>query len=283
MLTAKNIAILVNSTSGKGRAIKFLNLVSFFLNEHNISHSVFIDQWKFNENDFTEIWIIGGDGTLNYFINLFPNIKTPLVILKGGTGNDIAWKLYGDISFEEQLHLVINSTAKYIDAARCNDKLFINGVGIGFDGEVLESMKTVRLIGGHLGYLLIVLKKIFTFKEYRFKIIADNIETDDEYLLVMINNSSRTGGGFHVSPLAEINDGLLNVVLCKKLSLPQRLKYLPIIEKGKHLALPVMKHFTTKNIIIECDHELPAHLDGELIRSKKFDIEILKNQFLFKY
>lgn len=283
MSSEKNIAIFVNPAAGKGNALKLLNSVVSFLQQEKILHSIFSDNWKHNTDLFSEAWIIGGDGTLNYFINLFPAIKIPLVLFKGGTGNDIAWKLYGDISFEQQLHFIMHADAKYIDAAKCNNKLFINGVGIGFDGEVTESMKTVRFIGGHLGYLLIVLKKIVTFKEYCYKIRFNDIELNDEYLLVMINNSSRTGGGFNVSPLAEINDGLLNVVLCKKLSLMKRLKYLPVIEKGKHLSLSFIKHFTVKNIVIECEKELSAHVDGELISSRKFEIEILKNQFLFKY
>ena len=49
-----------------------------------------------------------------------------------------------------------------IDVARCNNEYFVNMIGLrAFDGEVLRKMKTVRLIGGHLGYLLVVIRLIF--------------------------------------------------------------------------------------------------------------------------
>ena len=67
----------------------------------------------------------------------------------------------------QQLELVLTTTAKRVDAASCNDQLYMNSLGIGFDGEVLQSMRTIRWMGGHLGYLLVVLRKIFSFKEFR--------------------------------------------------------------------------------------------------------------------
>ncbi len=283
MYTEKKIGIFVNGLAGKSKALKVLESIATFLKEKNILHAVYINAWPKIYDDISEAWIVGGDGTLNYFINYFPDIKIPLVLFKGGTGNDFAWKLYGDISLAEQLELVLKAEAKPVDAARCNDALFINGVGIGFDGEVLESINTIRLFGGHLGYLMIVLKKIFTFKEYFFKIKSDVFSGSDKYLLLMISNSSRTGGGFHVSPLASITDGLLNLITCEKLSIIKRLRYLPVIEKGKHLQLPFIKHVTGKSFVIECEQELPAQLDGELIRAKTFNIEIQAGLFLFKY
>lgn len=283
MIAAKNIGIYVNTLAGKSKALKVLDEIVLFLKSNNFSHTVYIGEWPKDHSSFSEAWIVGGDGTLNYFINYFPEINIPLVLFKGGTGNDFAWKLYGDISLQEQLELVLNAKAKPVDAAKCNNYLFINGVGIGFDGEVLKSMNAIRLFGGHLGYLLVVLKKIFTFKEYFFRITSDVFTSADKYLLLMISNSSRTGGGFHVSPLAEIDDGVLNLIVCDQLSIPKRLHYLPVIEKGKHLSLPFIKHITGTSFVIDCEIETPAQLDGELITAKQFVIEILPNKFLFKY
>ncbi|UEG51268.1 hypothetical protein LK994_07270 [Ferruginibacter lapsinanis] len=279
----KNIAIYVNPAAGKGKSLELLTVIELLLNKENTKFTTFIKDWPKDYAEFSEAWIIGGDGTLNYFLNYFPEINIPLVLFKGGTGNDFAWKLYGDISLKEQLELVLHSNPKAVDAARCNDKIFINGVGIGFDGEVLKSMGAIRLFGGHLGYLIVVLRKIFTFKEYSFNIRNDMLAMKDRFLLLMISNSSRTGGGFHVSPLANITDGLLNLVLCNKLSIAKRLQYLPVIEKGKHLGLSFIKHFTGRSFEVECDVEVPAQLDGELISARKFVIEVLPARYLFKY
>jgi diacylglycerol kinase (ATP) len=279
----KKIALAVNPEAGKGRGKAVASLLTSSLYHFAIDYTLFNEEWPQDFNEFTDVWIVGGDGTLNYFINKYPDIKIPLVIFKGGTGNDFAWKLYGDIEWKEQMQMVFNAAPKPVDAGRCNSKLFLNGVGIGFEGEVLQSMNTIRLIGGHLGYLLIVLKKIFSFKEYRFKIFGDELLADERLLLAMVNNSSRTGGGFHVSPKASVNDGLLDLVMSKPLSIVKRLKYLPQIEKGKHLDLPFITHLTGTHFKIECEKTLSAQLDGELISADKFEFEVLKDKFLFLY
>lgn len=279
----QQIALAVNPQAGNGLSTKLAKQLSDLLKERKISHEIFNGTWPADFDGYTDVWIIGGDGTLNYFINHYPAIKIPLVIFKGGTGNDFAWKLYGDCSTEEQFQLVLHTSPKPVDAASCNDSLYINGVGIGFDGEVLESMKAIRFIGGHLGYYLVVLKKILTFKESSFKIYSNDLLASGTFLLVMINNSSRTGGGFHVSPKATVNDGLLDLVLVKPLSILKRFFYLPKIEKGKHLHLPFVEHITGTEFTIECEEELPAQLDGDLIKAKRFALRLLKDNFLFRY
>src|SRR6478752_6742987 len=103
----KNIAILVNPTSGKGKAVKIAKWLSEQLTVKTISHTLFDNDWPIAFLDFTEIWIVGGDGTMNYFLNHYKNNQLPLALFKGGTGNDFAWKLYGDISLEEQFELVL--------------------------------------------------------------------------------------------------------------------------------------------------------------------------------
>ncbi len=277
-----NVALLINTNAGKGNALQVATVVEQELINRHITYSRFNNTWCTSLDAFTEVWVIGGDGTLNYFLNQYTNCSIPIVIFKGGTGNDVAWKLYGDISTQAQIQLILKATAKPIDAGMCNNTIFINGIGIGFDGEVLQSMNTIRCVGGHFGYLLAVIKKIFSFKEYSFTISLDGKIIAENFLLMMVFNSSRTGGGFYIAPTALINDGFLNMVLCKPLSILQRLRYLPIIEKGKHLHLPFIQHQTCKSISITCEKESPAQCDGELIYAKSFVIKVLEGKFFFK-
>jgi diacylglycerol kinase (ATP) len=278
----KHIGLFINPLAGKGRALKAAKAVKQRLQAENTAFAAF-EKWPGEFPAVTEAWIIGGDGTLNYFINFYKDIPVPLAIFKGGTGNDFAWKLYGNCSLEQQLDIVSAADAKPVDAGLCNDKLYLNSIGIGFDGEVLQSMRAIRLLGGHLGYLWIVIRKIFSFKEYSFtiKLAAETLE--GKYLLVAINNSSRTGGGFMVSPKASVTDGLLDMVLCKKLGILKRLRALPLIEKGKHLSLPFVTYQQHAAVTVICEKEVFAQSDGELISGKEFAVTALPGKFLFKY
>ncbi len=178
---------------------------------------------------------------------------------------------------------MIHAAPQYVDVAESNSRKFINGVGVGFDGEVLQSINTIRILGGHFGYLWIVLKKKFSFKELSYHIRYEGTTITEKFLLVMVSNSSSTGGGFMVSPEAVINDGKLNMVLCKPLPISNRLKNLSKIEKGKHLDKEFILHKLVSNVLIECEEETLAQIDGELISAKTFDIKVLQGRYLFKY
>ena len=281
----KKVAILANTTAGKGKSKQ----ISIWLQEQLITlnklSTIYDLEWPSDAdlNQYSDAWVIGGDGTINYFINKYPNCKIPITLFCGGTGNDFAWKLYGDVKIEQQLATILTATPKPIDAAKVNGKLYINCLGVGFDGEILQSMKSIRFIGGHYGYLLAVIFKIFFFKEQKIQIqIGDEI-WNEKFLLALIVNSSRAGGGFFIAPPAALNDGLLNMVLSKKISILKRLWYLPVIQKGKHLHLPFIIHRLVEKITIKCEKELPIQVDGELLYAKDIQIEVLPSQFLFRY
>lgn len=280
---SETIVLLINPLPKKGKAQKIRAEIINAFSERKIFYKTFPGDWPNEINIYKEVWLIGGDGTINYFLNFYKEIIIPITVFKGGTGNDFAWKLYGNISVVDQINKVLSAVPKFVDAGCCNERIFINSIGIGFDGEVLKSINTIRLLGGHLGYLWIVLKKIFSFIEYNYQLQFDDEKLCGKFLLVMITNSSRTGGGFMVSPEAKIDDGKLNMVLCKPLSILKRLKYLPVIEKGKHLDKDFIIHTTMDNIKIKCEKETLAQMDGELISGKVFDIKVLPGKYLIKY
>ena len=277
------IGIFVHPAAGKGKALEIAAIIEQELIYKKILFITYRDDWPDTTESNKEAWIVGGDGTLNYFLNKYKSIRIPLVIFKGGTGNDFAWQLYGEMNTKQMLQHVLLAKPKSVDAGQCNDKIFVNSVGIGFDGEVLRSMSAIRRMGGHLGYLWIVIKKIFSFKEFEFNITGENIKIKAKFLLVNIANASRTGGGFLISPQAIINDGKLNLVLCKPLSIIKRLRFLPVIENGKHLKLPVISHQQINALSVSCNATVFAQLDGELIQDAVFDINILPAYFSFKY
>lgn len=279
----RSIVLLINPVGNKKITQKIFTQICDVFAQKKILFTSCTETWPQQINNYKEAWIIGGDGTLNYFINFYSDIKIAIVVFKGGTGNDFSTKLYGKITVAAQVNKVLNSEIKLVDAAECNGRRFINGVGIDFDGEVLRSINSIRLLGGHLGYLWVVIRKIFSFKEKDYKIQFDNDSLSAKFLLVMITNSTTTGGGFIVSPEAKIDDGKLNMVLCKPQPVMKRLQYLPIIEKGKHLCRNFIIHKEVINVKVECEKESLAQIDGELISAKTFDIKILPRHYKFKY
>jgi diacylglycerol kinase (ATP) len=111
----KNIAIVSNALAGSGRATILAEKIALQLTSKNIEHTVFKETWPDHFNGFTDVFIAGGDGTLNYFINQYNGIKLPLVIFNGGTGNDFHWLLYGNMTLDQQLETALEQAPKPID------------------------------------------------------------------------------------------------------------------------------------------------------------------------
>ncbi|MBI5371341.1 MAG: hypothetical protein HZA79_04855 [Sphingobacteriales bacterium] len=279
----KNIAVLCNELAGAGRSVGVAAAIALLLKKKGIPHVLFTQNWPPAFDAFTDLFLVGGDGTLNYFINHYPGNRLPLVIFKGGTGNDFHWLLYGDTSPEVQLERVLETAPRAVDKGECNGRFFINGVGAGFEGEVAKALTARKKMPGKTSYLLTILQKIFSYRSQEYRIRAADQLVTGKKLLVDISNGRRAGGGFHVAPVARADDGYLDLVIAGALGPVKRLVHLPAIEKGKHLHLSFIQHHTVKAVVIESNKRIQYHLDGEYGEADRLDIRIHENALLFRY
>ena len=269
------ILILYNNNSGGGKGKKIAGRIQQILFEKDIPYTVFKDnEWPDQLIGYQSVWLIGGDGTINYFINYYPELNIPLAIFPGGTGNDY----YSNIQNHENIDQLVSKYLKHevqsFDIGICNGQKFVNTIGIGFDGEVLKDMNLARWVGGHLGYLLVVIKHLFTFKEKTFSYYKNSIKVVEKLLLFFISNAPTTGGGFIISPNAKVNDGHLQIVIAKPTPVWQRLFLLPRVEKGTHLSHSKVNHWATKSIKIEMEEQTFYQIDGELRSALEFEIKL---------
>ncbi|MDQ6608653.1 MAG: hypothetical protein M3Y85_02405, partial [Bacteroidota bacterium] len=249
MAILKNVALLVNPLHQKAMCVG--REIGLLLKAKNIAHAIFDTNWPTEWKNFTEAWIVGGDGTLNYFINQYPQFNLPMAIFKGGTGNDFQWLLYGEISITKQVERVLLAIPKKVDAGYCNNHLFLNGVGIGFDGKVVQDLLGKKKRSGKLSYYATVLRNIFFFKEFLCTISNETFNWGKKCLMISVANGRRYGGGFNVNPTGVINDALLDVNIIGHVSPLLRFRYLPMIEKGTHLNLPVVSYLKSERIFIK--------------------------------
>ena len=278
----KNIAVVCNPIAGSGRAVAVAENIINELLTKGINYTLFKESWPGDFTGFTDVFIAGGDGTLNYFINHYSGIQLPLVIFDGGTGNDFHWLLYGTKTFREQLETALHASPQPVDIGKCNERYFINGVGIGFEGEVAKALTGKKKLTGKTSFLITILKKIFTYRSRKYAIYSTEQNLTGKKLLLDISNGRRAGGGFHIAPEARADDGVFDVVIAEALSPFERLRYLPVIEKGKHLKLSFIQYFLTKKIIIECDEIIQYHLDGEYYEAKQLVVEIIPAALNFR-
>ncbi len=279
----KKIAILCHPFAGAGKAVLLANEIVGLLEKRQIPSQVFCGEWPLQFEGFSQVFIVGGDGSLHHFVNKYPHISTPLALFAGGTGNDFHWLLYGAMALEEQLNIVLRENPKPIDLGICNEHYFINGAGLGFEGAVAKALIGKKKRPGKSSFFIMVLKTIFHYRSRYYHLIAKEIELSAKQLFIDISNGRRAGGGFHIAPTASANDGFLDIIIAAAMPPWKRLYYLPLIEKGKHLQLAVIKHFQSQAIRIESDSNIQYHLDGEYYEANALEIKMLPGQLQFCY
>ena len=277
----KNIALVCNPTPDNAKALRVAFELTQMLGSKGIDYTLFDAAWPTAWASFSEAWIVGGDGTLNHFINRYPDLSLPMTLFKGGSGNDFHSMLYSNVTTLQQAEQVLQGKTVAVDAGVCNGKLFLNGVGVGFDGAIVKDLLGKRKMAGKASYLLSILKQIAFYQEQSYTIHSDTQQISGDCLMVSVANGRRYGGAFHVAPKALLNDGLLDLNIVGKIPPLSRIKYLPIIEKGEHLQLPFVRYEQTAKVLISAANPSAAHLDGELLDGSVFEITCLPGKFRF--
>jgi len=281
----RNILIVHNPAAGKGKSQKGLEQIIAYIKQEAIDYDILETEKEFTatqkklakklNGNHSEIWISGGDGTLHQLVNCLPHEfwHLPIAVLPTGTGNDFVKNYMPTVSIEAGLQIALNSRPKPVDIWQCNDTLFIHGLGIGFDGQVVESMlKRKTLFKGFLAYYYHVLRLLLSYKEKEFILTANTKETVFACFMITVGNSHTFGGGFKITPKAKINDGMLDVCAISKVPVWLRPRYLKSVENGKHLHLSYVNYFNTDTLTIHTPHQVAGHIDGELFYSKQFKI-----------
>lgn len=137
---SRYIAVVCNPLSGKGKPLKLLPLFEAYLREEGLTFQSFAGELPDSLAAFTDLVIMGGDGTLNYVLNHFKTIGIPIGYISCGTGNDVGMLLMPGKTFNEQFKSAVYAEPHKVDVGVCNGRLFLNGAGIGFDGWVVKRL-----------------------------------------------------------------------------------------------------------------------------------------------
>jgi YegS/Rv2252/BmrU family lipid kinase len=279
----KHIALVCNPIEDNWKAKAITDAIAAHLQSADIRHTLFKTCWLSDWTNITEVWIIGGDGTVNTFINQYPGISIPLSVFPGGTANDIHWMIYGDLTVEEQVAQLLKGKVIQVDGGVCNGKLFLNGVGIGFDGAIAKDLMGKKKLAGKTSYVLSVLKQIAGYQEKHCTLRMPAETIMQKCFMIGVMNGTRLGGGFKVAPKASFTDSLLDINIVGEVSPLKRVCYIPVIEHGEHLDLSFVQYRQVHKIQILSSVPLHAHLDGEYYSAQDFEIEVLPKRFSFIY
>ena len=214
-------------------------------------------------NQFEFIVAVGGDGTINEVVNGLVGGKAKLGIIPAGCGNDLIRSLAIPKSLSEAFKVLMQKKTTGIDIGKVNQLYFINGMGIGFDAWVVKTLLSEKRLYGKLRYLYGIFKSIYQYKPVELVLSYNDISTTEKYFMINIGNGHSMGGGFKLTPMAVVNDGLLDLNIVQHLTTIEIFKNLFKVFSGKHTEMPQVTTARTNYLKVESVEQFAAQIDGE--------------------
>lgn len=228
---------------------------------------------------------VGGDGTVNIVSKYLANSDSILGIIPTGSGNGLAHFLKIPFKLNKNLKALEKGTYHYIDSATINNQAFISIAGIGFDAYIAALFNQSKR-RGFFTYLKLVIRAYFRYKEQEYSFIADGKSYKRKAFLISFANSNQFGYKTIISPIAKIDDGLLDICIVKRPSPLIALFIWPMIFLKKFHKSKYLEIIQAKEIcILNCKEEL-IQFDGEYSKntSDKISIKLFqKNLKIIKY
>ncbi len=235
------------------------------------------------------VYASGGDGTANEVLTGIVGYKNcALGIIPIGSGNDFVRAL-APFKREDflQIDRMVKGEEKYIDLIECQGKYSMNIITVGFDCAVannVERFKKLPIVSGSLAYKISIIYCLFTKRKHNVHIWVDDEPLETSFnkttLLSLGGNGNYYGGGIKAAPLAVLDDGLMDFVYVKTVSVPKFISLLGKYTKGKHLNDPKLTCLTfkrCKKLRYEAESAVDVNLDGEIISMKNPEMNLIEN------
>lgn len=242
---------------------------------------------KIRAEHFTDVVIIGGDGTVNQVTQALHDLPVQFGVIPVGSGNGLALAARIPTKPELALALIFEGKSKMIDAFLVNDHYSCMLSGIGFDAQVAHDFAS-KASRGLLTYTQQSIINYFRATPYQFEIKLENFSFFSDAFFISIANSNQFGNNFKIAPQASLNDGLLDIVIVQKMN-KAKLPFAILRQiRGNNKLQQLVEDMTKKNILYFQTPQItirnlklaPLHIDGEPRETAgELNIRILKDHF----
>lgn len=233
------------------------------------------------------IYACGGDGTLNEVAAGAAGFANgAITVLPAGSGNDFV-KIFNEPKAFFSLERLLDAEEAEFDLIRCNDDYALNICSVGLDARIgtdVSHYKRFPFLQGFRAYAASTVVNVIKGVAEHYVVEIDGEVIDGEQTFICVCNGRFYGGGFNPVPQADPSDGLLDVLLVRKV---RRLEIPGVIGKyknGQFARLPhLVQYRRVKSLTIRCDKPTPVNLDGELRLARTVRMSIAAEKVRFFY
>ncbi len=252
-------------------------------------HAVELAQQAAQSGEPVYIYAVGGDGTFNEVIRGakdYPNAAVGL--LPYGSGNDFL-RNFGTKEEFRDITAQLKGSPISIDLIDTNRGYAAEICSAGLDAKVAYGIPKFRRLPfchSEMAYKLSIVQCLMTKHHSKLLIDIDGKTIQRDCLMVAVCNGCSYGGGFLAAPESRLDDGVLDVLVVRNLSLLQIAKALPLYQSGKHFKdgkiIPqlqdVIEYFPAKQVSIRtCDpaEKVVVNVDGECVENDFLSAQVV--------
>jgi diacylglycerol kinase (ATP) len=216
---------------------------------------------KIYEYQPDKVIAVGGDGTLKLVAESVRNMHVPVGVLPAGSANGMAKELTIPTEPRKALDVILNGQLKKIDLIRINNELCIHLSDIGFNAFVVKTFETFNK-RGMWGYIKAAWKVLWRNPRMQVTIAADNKYIQRNAAMIVVANATKYGTGALINPEGELDDGLFEVIVIKKMALSEIFKMM--ISK-KPYDPEKIEMYKTSGVQVQSKHKVHFQIDGEYL------------------
>ena len=233
------------------------------------------------------IYACGGDGTLNEVVQgVACHDNVAITVFSGGSGNDFV-KIFDDPKAFFDIDRLLDAEEATFDLIKCNDDFSLNICSVGLDARIgtdVSHYKRLPLLHGFRAYAASTVVNVVKGIAEHYVVEVNGETVDGEMTFICVCNGRFYGGGFNPVPEADPTDGMLDVLLVKKVSRAQVPFIIGKYKDGRYKELPdIARYIKTDSIRILCDKPSAISLDGEMRMAKTVEMSVAKQKIRFFY
>jgi len=235
--------LLVNPAAANGRALRRLPKVTDELQRLGVDPVVIqtrsLDHAREEAAEVAReggtLGAMGGDGFVRPLAGALRDSPARLAVLPGGRGNDFARALGIPRDPAEAAQVAVAGRERMVDVGFVGDEPFLGIASYGIDSNVQHFANSTKLVRGSLVYLYGVLRAVKGWHGASFSVAVGGERRTYEGYAAAVANTGVFGGGMELLPMAEVDDGQLDVLLTKDHPKWRYLRGLTQVFSGKHL------------------------------------------------
>ncbi|SDN24432.1 diacylglycerol/lipid kinase family protein [Acetanaerobacterium elongatum] len=291
---------IINPVAGKGKHVTALiETIHTVCKEKGADYGIYITKAVGDAAEFvkstceaggeTRFYACGGDGTLSEVVaGAYGYSNAQVAVVPCGTGNDFV-RSFAGVPFHD-IAAQLAGDVHHLDLIKTNHGICTNLCSIGFDSAVCMNMvryKKMPLVTGSMAYIMAIIQCFFFQRlgnTLTLTIDGETLPTED-FAIGVCGNGMCYGGGFYAAPRASLEDGLLEIVMVRKINRARFLKLIGTYKNGKHLDdknfSDVVFYTRARSLHISSAQDAVVNYDGECEVTREMSAEVLPGAIAF--